>query len=102
MLEIPLKFKTEYLPNSNSPIVEIVGLIDVRMSQSFDESVHSEKIRSWVKKSMASFLHNKFFSELKHEIHKTRDEILSRQTVDWDQTNQLFDKILAAIPKFTP
>jgi hypothetical protein len=102
MPEIPLKFKTEYPPNNGSPVVEIIWAIDIQGSVRCEESIFSAEMREKMEKSIARYLENKLFHQLKHAIYTAREEVLANPYPDYNLVNEIFSRIESAIPKITP
>jgi hypothetical protein len=106
MTEIPLKFRT-HLPDEQSVFrsVELTATIDIFASSKCQEHLFSAEMEENMKKSIARYLENRLFSELRTAIWRARDELLCLKCInyqDMDNVVKVFAEIEKSIPKITP
>lgn len=105
MTEIPIKFRT-YLPCEQSVFrsVELTATIDIFASSRCQEQRFSAEMEENMKKSIARYLDNKLFSELRKEINKARADTLGLPFFSYKDMGivaESFDRILSSIPRIT-
>ncbi len=102
MTTIPLKFRT-HLPDEDSlfDAVELTARIDILTSLKCEEHLFSAEMEENMKKSIARYLDNKLFSELRQAISMARDDVLGNPYPNYNLVNTVFSRIESRIPQVT-